>query len=119
MNAECYACKNQISGQGVQAVGKTWHKECFVCDFCKKPFTASFVSKYDRAYCKPCDLRLFGNYCKGCNKPIEGQSLVALNSYWHPEHFACAKCGSAFSGGSFAEKNGRPFCPSCFASVPS
>jgi len=115
----CGKCNNAIVGQGVQAIGKTWHKECFVCDYCKQEFgNGSFILKYDRPFCKACEGRLFGNYCKKCNQPIEGQSIKAMNALWHPDHFQCSRCKTTLTSGAFVEKNYRPFCSACALAIP-
>jgi len=101
-------------------MGKTFHPDCFVCSFCSKPFgTNAFIQKYERPYCKACDLRLFGNYCKGCNSPIDGTAINALNANWHPEHFQCSRCRTSLTKGVYVEKNSRPFCNSCAPLVPN
>jgi len=117
--AVCGRCNKPIQGQGLQALGKKWHAECFSCDFCTKPFMeAAFVQKYERPFCKPCDTRLFSMYCKSCNNPIEGQAINAMNTTWHPDHFLCSKCKTSLGNGVFHEKNGKPFCLTCIAAVP-
>jgi len=115
----CARCSKIIQGQGLQAIGKRWHPECFVCDFCNRAFdNGAFIHKYERAYCKPCDLKLFSSYCKVCNSPIEGNAVNALNSTFHPEHFQCSKCKTSLTSGVFHEKNGRPFCANCISTLP-
>ena len=41
-------------------MGKFYHRECFVCDFCRQDFQGSFVTKYDKPLCRQCDLKLYG-----------------------------------------------------------
>ena len=60
---------------------------------------------------------ILGVYCKKCNTPIEGQSIKALNSMWHPNHFVCSKCSVLLTSGTFVEKNAKPFCASCSLTI--
>jgi len=56
--------------------------------------------------------------CTACGKPIQSESIQAMGVLWHP---ACFKCGGT-CGEQFAktgnqrvlEKNGIPYCESCY-----
>lgn len=50
----CAACSNPFVGEdGVEALGRQWHVECFCCEHCKVPFRGSeFFEKKGKAYCK-------------------------------------------------------------------
>lgn len=36
--AACPGCRKLVHGHFVKALGREWHRECFVCEACKKPF---------------------------------------------------------------------------------
>ncbi|XP_014796138.1 PREDICTED: leupaxin [Calidris pugnax] len=48
--------------------------------------------------------------CAACRKPIAGKVLTVLGKTWHPEHFACARCGQELGGRPFFERGGRAYC---------
>lgn len=48
--------------------------------------------------------------CAACLETIVGQRVLALGKLWHPDHFSCVHCCSTLAGGSFFEKEGRPYC---------
>ncbi|KDQ07347.1 hypothetical protein BOTBODRAFT_192476 [Botryobasidium botryosum FD-172 SS1] len=48
-------CGRSIRQEAVEALGRKWHRDCFVCESCKKPFDdPSFFQRGDHAYCDPC-----------------------------------------------------------------
>ena len=36
--------------------------------------------------------------------------MTALDTTWHPEHFACASCGAAFGEEGYHVKDGKAYC---------
>jgi len=60
-NSLCAGCSEPVSGKCVDALGKKWHPEHFICAFCLNPLAAGeFTENNNRAYCKPCHGKLFG-----------------------------------------------------------
>ncbi|MCK4548326.1 MAG: protein DA1 [Candidatus Eisenbacteria sp.] len=53
-------------------------------------------------------------YCASCGEQITGEYVSALGKYWHPEHFVCANCRTPLAEATFYEKDGRPYCQSCY-----
>jgi len=51
--------------------------------------------------------------CAGCEQPIKGTVVKALNQEWHKQCFVCSKCSGPFVGGTFAVKGGKPLCTNC------
>ena len=70
----CAACRTPIDEERViNALGKQWHAEHFVCTKCEKPFYGSrYYEKRGLAYCEAHYNQLFGNPCFVCNKTIDG-----------------------------------------------
>ncbi|XP_063504583.1 E3 SUMO-protein ligase RanBP2-like isoform X4 [Pongo pygmaeus] len=69
----CGACRRPIEGRVVNAMGKQWHVEHFVCAKCEKPFLGH--RHYERkglAYCETHYNQLFGDVCFHCNRVLEG-----------------------------------------------
>eukprot|EP01006_Ploeotia_vitrea_P052309 TRINITY_DN67669_c12_g1_i1.p1 TRINITY_DN67669_c12_g1~~TRINITY_DN67669_c12_g1_i1.p1 ORF type:complete len:342 (+),score=43.50 TRINITY_DN67669_c12_g1_i1:65-1027(+) len=50
----CSNCDKKIEGPVLSAMGKHFHKECFVCAKCEKPFTGAFTVKDDKMIHSEC-----------------------------------------------------------------
>jgi hypothetical protein len=88
----CAHCNKPVVGQVVEALGQKWHPEHFVCTVCGSGFPdGKYFDKDNQPYCEK-DFRAKFMTCKSCNQPITGKAVTALNSVWHPEHFACQVC---------------------------
>jgi len=53
-NAPCARCDDIIEGEGIFALGKRYHQECFTCLDCQKPLIekGEFFEVDDRLYCR-------------------------------------------------------------------
>ncbi|XP_076317622.1 actin-binding LIM protein 2-like isoform X2 [Tachypleus tridentatus] len=132
---ECAACGDYVEGEIVSALGNTYHKDCFVCGRCRKPFPTgekvSFsVSEYLCSKCvqipevikqsqeedvlhKPNTKEQSvesGQKCAGCGQELkEGQALVAMQKPWHIWCFKCTTCNAVLHG-EYMGKDGLPYC---------
>lgn len=107
----CTACNKPIVGQVVTALGKTWHKEHFVCGQCRQELgTKNFFERDGVPYCEKDYHNIFSPKCAYCNAAILGKCVTALDKTWHPEHFFCTQCGKQFGEDGFHEKDGKPYC---------
>eukprot|EP00475_Leptophrys_vorax_P015425 TRINITY_DN21772_c0_g1_i2.p1 TRINITY_DN21772_c0_g1~~TRINITY_DN21772_c0_g1_i2.p1 ORF type:complete len:651 (-),score=190.63 TRINITY_DN21772_c0_g1_i2:31-1983(-) len=92
--AVCAKCKLELaSGSLVRAMGKSWHKECFMCGSCGQPFKDN---KFHRVpdeslpVCADCFKTKFAPNCSVCKRPIaEGVSIKVLNKNFHQGCFTC------------------------------
>jgi len=110
---KCAKCNLSIKNDCVNAMGQTWHPECFCCFHCKQPIgTSGFHIEDGNPYCTAHWNELFTTKCYGCEFPIEPSDrwVEALGQNWHAECFNCAVCGVNLEGQSFYAKGGRPFC---------
>ena len=58
--AICAGCGQPVGTRSVDALGKKWHPEHFVCAFCNNPLGGgSFKEHGDKAYCSSCFAKLF------------------------------------------------------------
>ncbi|XP_073711005.1 LIM and senescent cell antigen-like-containing domain protein 2 isoform X2 [Misgurnus anguillicaudatus] len=116
----CGACRRPIEGRVVNAMGKQWHIEHFVCVKCEKPFLGH--QHYERrglAYCETHYNKLFGDVCFHCNRVIEGQVASALNKAWCVNCFVCTTCNSKLTlKDKFVEIDLKPVCKRCYERVP-
>uniref|UniRef100_A0A8C4NMP8 LIM and senescent cell antigen-like-containing domain protein 2 n=2 Tax=Myxinidae TaxID=7762 RepID=A0A8C4NMP8_EPTBU len=116
----CGACRRPIEGRVVNAMGKQWHVEHFVCAKCEKPFLGH--RHYERkglAYCENHYNQLFGDVCYLCNKVIEGDVVSALNKAWCVGCFSCSTCNSKLTlKNKFVEFDMKPVCKRCYEHFP-
>lgn len=109
----CNKCNARIKGDCLNAIGKQWHPDCFVCANCRQPFGNShFYLEDGLPYCEKDWNELFTTKCVGCGFPIEAGDrwVEALNSNYHSQCFKCTICHKNLEGQSFYAKGGRPFC---------
>jgi len=110
---KCAHCNNAIIGNCVNALGKSWHPDHFICSFCSKSFgNEGFLVDSGRPYCGKCFEDLFSVKCGKCAKPITGgeKYVEALNKNWHSTCFTCNQCSTRLEGNSFFVSKGMPYC---------
>jgi len=110
---KCAACDKPIIGNCVNAVGKAYHPEHFLCESCGKNFNnEGFLIEMGKPYCERCHDDLFGVKCAGCQRSITGgqRYVEALSQNWHTDCFICGACRARLEGASFYVVNGKPFC---------
>jgi len=57
----CAGCGKAVAGKCIDALGKKWHPEHFVCAFCMNTLAAgAFTENGNKAYCRDCHGKLFG-----------------------------------------------------------
>jgi hypothetical protein len=111
----CATCKEPITGTYVEALGKKWHKEHFVCTVCSEAFGSDgFVEHDGHPYCSVCYHEEFSHRCGGCGEPITGRFIEALGQKWHVGHFTCTVCGKNLAGLKHTEHLGKAFCTTCY-----
>jgi hypothetical protein len=109
----CTKCAKKVKGDCVNAIGKQYHPECFICSYCGRQFgNQSFFLEEGEPYCENDWNELFTTKCISCGFPIEaGDKWVeALNNNYHSQCFNCTMCKRNLEGQSFYAKGGRPFC---------
>eukprot|EP01113_Clastostelium_recurvatum_P030880 TRINITY_DN37_c0_g1_i1.p1 TRINITY_DN37_c0_g1~~TRINITY_DN37_c0_g1_i1.p1 ORF type:complete len:533 (-),score=158.98 TRINITY_DN37_c0_g1_i1:142-1740(-) len=114
----CQSCRKPILGEVIQALGKTFHPEHFVCGNCQNPLgTSNFYEQDGAPHCERCYQDLFCSRCAHCDESILDRCITALGKKWHIHHFVCTTCLKPFEGGSFFERDGRPYCEADFYNV--
>nr|XP_019573513.1 PREDICTED: LIM and senescent cell antigen-like-containing domain protein 2 isoform X3 [Rhinolophus sinicus] len=116
----CGACRRPIEGRVVNALGKQWHVEHFVCAKCEKPFLGHrHYEKKGLAYCETHYNQLFGDVCYSCSHVIEGDVVSALNKAWCVNCFSCSTCNSKLTlKNKFVEFDMKPVCKRCYEKFP-
>ncbi|XP_053802788.1 leupaxin [Vidua chalybeata] len=107
----CAYCAGPIREKVLTALEQTWHPEHFFCAHCGKVFgDEGFLERNGKPYCHQDFLAMFAPKCQGCERPVMDKYLSALQGVWHTECFVCTECLTSFTGGSFFELEGRPYC---------
>lgn len=65
----CAGCGEKIQGAVLMAAGKTWHKECFVCNSCKGPLEKGHATRDGKPICSGCSR----SPCKAAALPLVAQ----------------------------------------------
>ena len=76
----------------VQAVGKTFHPEHFICSHCGKSIgSEGFNVDRGKPYCEEDYKKLFCVKCSLCKRPIGGGErwVEAMGEPWHASCFKC------------------------------
>jgi len=110
---KCAHCNNAIIGNCINALGKSWHPDHFICTFCSRNFGSDgFLVDSGKPYCEKCFEDLFSVKCGKCQRPITGgeKYVEALNKNWHSNCFACSVCNTRLEGNSFFVNRGMPYC---------
>jgi hypothetical protein len=119
----CAGCGRAITGDYVEAMGRSWHPECFVCSACGQPIGArEYFENEGKPYCSSCYADLFCPRCAICGQPL---TQAYLKSFWgdvyckrHADELpACSSCGrlisAALTGGGVEYEDGRRMCMLC------
>ncbi|HFD38730.1 MAG TPA: protein DA1 [Anaerolineae bacterium] len=119
----CAACGQPIIGQRIEALGKQWHPEHFVCAHCHKPFAGnSFYERDGRAYCEYDYHQLFSPRCAICGQPMRGtyltnawgESFCQHHTEQYPKCFSCGRLiSSRLTDGGVRYGDGRTVCNLC------
>jgi len=111
----CEQCGEMIIGQCINALGKTYHPEHFVCIHCNKPFPGgqSFIEHEGQPYCENDYNMLFCPRCANCKQPITDKVVTAVGNQYHPHHFTCTGCGKNLVGQQYKEDEGDVYCTVC------
>lgn len=113
---ECKACRKEIVGTRVEALGWAWHGGCFTCRSCERPIGGGrFVAEGDRPYHADCLARAKNQVCAACDDLITESVLGVGDKQYHPTCFRCASCDRPIAAGSrFMEHDGKPHHRLCY-----
>jgi len=111
----CAMCNEMVIGQCINALGKSYHPEHFVCAHCNNPFAGgvTFIEHEGQAYCESDYNTLFCPRCANCKQPIIEKCISAIGNKYHPHHFTCTGCGKNLVGQPFKEDEGEVYCTGC------
>eukprot|EP01090_Pellita_catalonica_P020790 TRINITY_DN7591_c0_g1_i1.p1 TRINITY_DN7591_c0_g1~~TRINITY_DN7591_c0_g1_i1.p1 ORF type:complete len:464 (+),score=40.99 TRINITY_DN7591_c0_g1_i1:48-1439(+) len=117
--SRCPGCNNAIIGECINACGKQWHPDHFVCTTCRKAFGNS--PYYERGGMPYCEIHFHaqqGTLCAcGCGKAILGRCVDALGKKYLPDHFLCAFCSNPLGGIAYTERDNNAYCNPCMGKL--
>eukprot|EP01089_Gocevia_fonbrunei_P020406 TRINITY_DN760_c0_g2_i1.p1 TRINITY_DN760_c0_g2~~TRINITY_DN760_c0_g2_i1.p1 ORF type:complete len:341 (-),score=58.67 TRINITY_DN760_c0_g2_i1:100-1056(-) len=120
----CNHC-NGIIGAGasfLNALGKTYHQEHFVCRSCSNPLgTSQFFNVNGQAYCSNCYHTHDVPNCSHCTRPLlRGQDFLKYEGLsYHTICFTCAQCGKELKTNDFFKQDGKKYCGGCVDKISS
>ncbi|XP_052757691.1 LIM domain kinase 1 isoform X2 [Galleria mellonella] len=96
----CAGCLNDIGDDDyVSALGQDWHKDCFRCSVCDALLSTWYFEKAGLLFCQNDYWMRFGENCQQCGQVMTGPVMSAGEHRFHPECFACCRCGSHIEDG--------------------
>ncbi|GAU88560.1 hypothetical protein RvY_01241 [Ramazzottius varieornatus] len=114
---ECSGCHEKIrltdESVSVPKIQRDWHKQCLNCGLCKGPLHSGAFQLYnDIPTCDTCYIKSLAPKCSGCDQPVGGSQLKAMQKIWHPDCFNCDVCREPLyrSGQEYFNVEGRPMC---------
>ena len=110
----CHSCQQPVNSDGVEALGRIWHREHFTCVECDCPLTDGFYAgervegRGEEIMCKEHFMQLCLPSCTRCGETVQ-DGLRACDGVWHAECFRCDTCDKVLTD-EFFEEDGRPYC---------
>jgi len=142
---KCSTCEKEISTDFVEALGMSFHRECFRCfvrcrpcepDFfnffwvggcqeCKEPFTnGAYFEDGGHAFCsKDFSVRKDYGVCFACSEHILGHYIEVDNKKFHQDHFRCHFCekdlmsSNVETTSQIRQREGKFACDACAVPV--
>eukprot|EP01119_Soliformovum_irregulare_P001135 TRINITY_DN1084_c0_g1_i1.p1 TRINITY_DN1084_c0_g1~~TRINITY_DN1084_c0_g1_i1.p1 ORF type:complete len:183 (+),score=5.76 TRINITY_DN1084_c0_g1_i1:107-655(+) len=118
-SVKCASCHGSIVGPCLEALGKKWHPDHFMCTTCKVVLSGQYFSTDDGLpYCERHYYEAMGLICAECEKPIVSLKCVPFGQKkYHPEHFKCTYCKTSLVGQPVQKQNEKPYCKKCHISL--
>lgn len=121
---KCHKCGEMIDGDLIRPDGQkgdAYHPNCFRCSDCRREIRGRFYEQDGKIICEE-DYAATRDKCWGCDQPVVGQILKALNRTYHPGCFTCSSCPLNLDGIQFyvsktdSETGGAdPMCQTCYS----
>ncbi|XP_075266079.1 uncharacterized protein LOC142358563 isoform X2 [Convolutriloba macropyga] len=120
LEKSCGRCLEKLQpGQDlITSSGEIFHKECFVCAACFRPFPDGVYYDFDnRKYCEEDFNLLFAPNCQACGDFVKGRVIKAMGGKsWHAECFVCSRCETPLADTGFhtvKSEPDKPYCKPC------
>ena len=109
----CPKCLQAITGESIAAIGKAWHRKCFSCTLCSRPFPdKKFYIHNDKPYCLKDYYKATNAFCGSCTRPIQGVcvDVLEIGKRFHQDCWRCSgPCGRKLTGIYYSYR-GLPYC---------
>merc|ERR1711998_266780 len=116
--SSCQRCSKPLGRNVVEAGGKKYHPECFVCVQCAKRFPGGKYivdSSSGCTYCEPCYISKKAPKCVKCKKAVVGEGVSLENGdTYHSTCLTCATCATSLRSGQIHERSSQLYCRQCF-----
>ncbi|XP_065186520.1 thyroid receptor-interacting protein 6-like [Sycon ciliatum] len=113
----CNICEQKVIGSenGVQAMGKIYHTNCFVCGNCTSELRGKpFFTVETGILCDSCYHGTLER-CAVCKDYIKDRILRAMDMPFHPDCFKCHDCPKMLDGIPFTtDADSQVYCLDCY-----
>lgn len=115
---KCARCSKPVVGSVFEALGKSYHVDCFRCahDDMPIPENEDFHQHNDAVYCTKHFQDLFLETCETCKKSVVGQFVKVLDKTYHSDCFKCSNCSDTLLSGKFNVFGSNLLCGKCHTS---
>ena len=111
----CHECSNPIADQALEALGKTFHINCFSCEFCKTQLSSSVALLDDHFLCRNCAQSIQTASCDVCSQKLGDVYLLGPGKKLHNQCATCDSCGG--TSAPFKRKQDKFLCITCTISA--
>lgn len=124
LQSTCAVCRRPIEGRSINALGKMFHPEHFVCTKCERQFAGQNYYEYQgNPYCETHYNELTGAHCARCGQPATGRVVYTGSRQWCDRHFTCIGCDEDLANpmmkGRYFDWDTKLMCHSCYGKLPS
>jgi len=115
----CCKCRKPISGRsgggGCEAMGETYHAQCFTCSRCPKQLSGqNFFNVNNTPFCETC-YETSLEKCVVCKERITDAIIKAVGNPYHARCFKCVGCEKNLDGVPFSmDVECSIYCVQCF-----
>jgi len=108
----CAKCNRDVDDVVTTALGKHWHKHCFVCQQCNQQLSGQFVNSNGYPICHNCSTKSLPK-CLSCNRELIGDYTNFDGKSYHNDCFKCGRCGTKLQLSGFYNVGGQTVCGRC------
>jgi len=110
--SHCATCGQAINSSELQAMGNSYHQDCFRCANCNKLLSGSFIRFNNKPHCETCGA---GEtvVCTRCKSSVSGKYVAFEGKNYHNACFRCGKCNTQLSPSEFFRKGDLELCRNC------
>jgi len=104
----CEKCRKDIIEKSMLIGDKTFHDDCFTCDYCSVKLNERYYQLNDKYYCEQ-DKDKDIPSCSLCETLITGDYVIINDNKIHASCFVCGVCGEKIEG-KFYQESGKFLC---------